>query len=55
MDNYMMHHNYRSSCLVVINGNTYVSVYKYEKIKFNQPFPSFQVKNISLVNQRFVV
>ena len=38
--------NYRSRYLVVINENTYVSIYKYEKYKFDQPFLSSQVKNI---------
>ena len=46
MDIYMMQYNYRSRYLVVINQNTYVSVYKYEKNEFDQPFLSFQVKNI---------
>ena len=44
MDSYMMQNNYRSRYLVVINENTYVSVYKYEKYKFDQPFLSFQPK-----------
>ena len=30
----------------MINENTYVSVYKNEKYKFDQPFLSFQAKNI---------
>ena len=42
----MTQYNYRYRYLVVINENTYVSVYKYEKFKFDQPFLSFQVKNI---------
>ena len=41
-----MQYNYRSQILVVINENTYVSVYKYEQSKFDQPFLSFQAKNI---------
>ena len=41
-----MQYNYRSKYLVVINKNTYVSVYKFEKCKFDQPFLSFQAKNI---------
>ena len=45
MDIYIMQYNYRSRCLVVINENTYVSVYKHEKYKFDQPFLSFQTKN----------
>ena len=55
MDNYMMQYNYRSRYLVVINKNTYVSVYKYENYKFDQPFLSFQVKFFKLLNQGFVV
>ena len=45
MDIYMMQYNYRSRFLVVINEITFVSVYKYEKNKFDQPFLSFQVRN----------
>ena len=41
-----MQYNYLSKYLVVIIENTYVSVYKYEKYKFDQPFLSFQAKNI---------
>ena len=44
MDIYMMQYNYRSRYLVVINENTYVSVYKYEKYKIDQPFLSFKAK-----------
>ena len=44
MDIYMMQYNYQSRNLVVINENTYVSVYKYERYKFDQPFLSFQAK-----------
>ena len=54
MDTYMMQYNYRSGYLVVIKENTYVSVYKFEKNKFDQPFLSFQTRHIFLVNQRFV-
>ena len=36
--------NYRSRFLVVIDGDVYV--YKYETYKFDQPFLSFQPKNI---------
>ena len=46
MDIYMMQYEYRSRFLVVINENTYISVYKYEKYIFDQPLLSFQVKNI---------
>ena len=49
-----MHYNYRSRYLVVMNENVYVTVYKYEKYKFDQPRLSFQAKKFSLVNQRFV-
>ena len=42
----MMQYNYRSRYLVVINENTYVSVYKNGEYKFYQPFLSFQTKNI---------
>ena len=52
MDIYMIEHNYRSRYLIVINENTYVSVYKYEKYKKDQPFLSFQLN--SLVIERFV-
>ena len=31
--------------MVAINENIYVSVYKYEKYKFDQPLPSFQAEN----------
>ena len=40
-----MHYIYRTIYLVAINENTCVSVYKYEKYKFDQPFISFQAKN----------
>ena len=40
----MMQYNYRSRFLVVINEITCVSVYKYEKNKFDQPLLSFQAK-----------
>ena len=46
MDSYMMQYNYQSKYLVGVNENTYVCVYKYGKFKFDQPFLSFQVKNI---------
>ena len=38
MDIYMIQYKYRSRYLVVVNENTYVSVYKYEKYKCDQPF-----------------
>ena len=39
-----MQHKYRNKCLVVIDGNVYV--YRYERLKFDQPFLHFQAKNI---------
>ena len=54
MDIYMMQYNHRFRHLVVINENTYVSVYKNEKFKFDQPFLSFQAKIFLLVNRGFV-
>ena len=42
----MMQYNYRSRYLVVMNENTYVSVYKYEKDKLDQLFLYFQPQNI---------
>ena len=44
MDIFMMHYNCQSKILVIIDGDVYV--YKYEKCKFDQPFLSFQPKNI---------
>ena len=44
MDIDMMQYNYRYSFLVVKHENIYVSVYKCEKNKFDQPFLSFQEK-----------
>ena len=44
VDIYIMQYNYQSRYLVVMNGNTYVSVYKNEKNKYDQPFLSFQAK-----------
>ena len=46
MDIYMMQYNYRSTYLVVIIENIYVSVDKYENNKFDQPLLYFQPKNI---------
>ena len=48
----MMQYNFGPKYLVVINENTYVSVYKYEKYKFDQPFLSFQAKNIFIGKSR---
>ena len=44
MDIFIMHYNYQSKYLVIIDGGVYV--YKYEKCKFDQPFLSFQPKHI---------
>ena len=45
MDIYILQYNYRNRYLVVIiDGNVYV--YKYDKCKFDQPFFSFQAKNV---------
>ena len=56
MDIYIMQNIFRSRYLVTVNKKTYVSVYKHEKYKFDQPFLSFQAKkNFLMVNQRFVV
>ena len=49
MDIFIMRYNYRSRYLVVIDGDVYV--YKYEKCKFDQPFPSFHAKTFFLINQ----
>ena len=54
MDIYIMRSNYRSRYLVVIIENTYITVYKYEKYKFDQPFLSFQAKKFLLENQKFL-
>ena len=39
-----MQYLFRFRYLVVIDGN--VNLYEYENYKFDQPFPSFQPKNI---------
>ena len=52
MDFYMVQYNYRSRYLIVINENTYVSVYKNQKYKFDQPFLSFRAKNIFIGKAR---
>ena len=44
MGTFIMQYKYRYRYLVVIDGDMYV--YKYEKCKFNQPFISFQPKDI---------
>ena len=44
MDNFIIQNNYRSRCLVEING--VVNVYKNEKYKFEKPFLLFGPKNI---------
>ena len=44
MDIFIMHHNYRNNFLVVIDGGVYV--HKNENCKFEQPFLSFQAKNV---------
>ena len=48
-----MQFNYPSRYLIVINENAYVSVYKYEKYKFDhiQTFLSFQAKNFLMASQ----
>ena len=43
---YIMQYNYQSRYLDVINEHVYVSVYKYGKYKFDQPFLNFQAENI---------
>ena len=54
IDFYRMQYVYESINLVVINENTYVSVYKNEKYNFDQPFLSFQAKIFILVCQEIV-
>ena len=53
MDIYMLQYTYQSNHLVVINENTYVSAYKNEKNKFDQPFLSFQARNVSIDKSKF--
>ena len=54
MDIYKIQNNYQSEFLVIINENdvknTHVSVYEFEKCKFDQPFLCFQTKNIFVGN-----
>ena len=50
MDIFMIQHNYRSKYLVKIDGD--VQVYKYEKCKLDQPFLSFQPKQIFIGKSR---
>ena len=45
-----MQYNYRSKCLVVIDGNVYV--YNYGKRKFDKTFVSFQPKQIFIVKSK---
>ena len=52
MDIYMMQHNYQFKYLVVINENNHVSVYKYEKCKFDQPLLCFKPKHIFIRKSR---
>ena len=40
----MIQYDYQSKFLVIIDGNVYV--YKYEKCKFDQPFPPLKPKHI---------
>ena len=54
MDICMMQHNWQTKHLVMINENTHVSVYKDEKCKFDEPFHSFQAKNIFIGKSKFV-
>ena len=44
MNIFMIQHNYQSKYLVIIDS--VVSVYKYEKCKFDQPFLSYQPKHV---------
>ena len=46
MDFYKMPYNYQYKYLVTIYENTCVSVYKYDKFKFDPPFLSFHAKYI---------
>ena len=50
-----MQYNYQSRYLVVLNENTYVSLYRNEKFKFDQPFLSFQAKNIFIGKSKICV
>ena len=43
MDIFKIQYNYQSKYLVIKDGNVYL--YKYEKCKFDQPFPSFKPKH----------
>ena len=44
MNIFMIQHNYQSKYLVIIDS--VVNVYKYEKCKFDQPFLSYQPKQV---------
>ena len=46
MEIYIVQYNFEFKCFVVMNENTHVSVFKYEKYKFDLPIPSFGAKNI---------
>ena len=52
MDINMMQFNYQSKYLVVVNENTYVSVYIYEKCKFDQTFLCFQAKKFFIAKSK---
>ena len=53
MNIFMIQYNYQSKYLVIIDGNVYV--YKYEKYKFDQPFPFLNQNIFLLVDQKFVL
>ena len=46
MDIFIMQDNYRNKYLVVVDSD--VNVYKHDKCKFDNPFLSFQAKDISI-------
>ena len=56
MDIYMMQNDHRSRYLAVINEVTYVSVYKYEKNKFDKPFLAISVfkRNVIRVKVKLI-
>ena len=47
-----MQYSFSSKYLVVINENTYDSIYKYEKCKFDQQFFFFQAKKIFIAKSK---
>ena len=53
MVKFIMQYSYRNKNLVVIDGDVYA--YRYEKCKFDQPFLSFQAKNVFIGNQKLVL